>query len=165
MRKKKNLEEEPIPDFAYFENNNVVAVYVINPEILELDDPAQRGKAFVFNLNKPPKRQINPKKTGFYPYVGGANELNKLLEGRNLKGKLPKKVVINGREVNSDTLWSNFVPYSFGLGSPEEEYKNEGLSGVRLDLKKFMDVLKVYGGKKRQETEKKKGFFAKFSKK
>ena len=135
-----------IPDFTVAENNNVAAVYVVNPRILELDNPSERGLPFLFyrgdgrgivveiiSNNQPePAQPVLPlakdipgetstSEPPIRPYVGKSRELDDLLKGRAELGrlgveKLSETVNINGVAVSIKELCSGYVPFSFGVG-------------------------------------------------
>ncbi|MBT7902737.1 hypothetical protein HN587_02665 [Candidatus Woesearchaeota archaeon] len=157
----KKKEEKPVLDFIQGYNNNVAAVYVCNPEILEMDDPTQRGKPFLFYLGRSqsnlPAHQIGEGWGKLNPYAGKGLELEKLLEGRNTRGHLPETVVVNGETIESKTLGSGYVPFSFGVGHryDVERWEKQGSPTVRLDLDAFKQVLVKYDQMKAEEAKRK----------
>jgi len=65
---KKNKEQKP--DFYTPANNCVVAVYCVNPEILELDNPAMRGKPFIFYEGQTRSRGRTPENIEMQTTIG-----------------------------------------------------------------------------------------------
>ncbi len=176
MIKYKSRKE--IPDFSVAENNNVAAVYVINPRILELDNPQQRGLPFLFyrgdgrgivvemipNDRPKPAQPVLPlakdipgeysiSESPIRPYVGKEQELDDLLKGRTEAGRecrSPEKVTINGKEVNICELRSGYVPFSFGVGHRyDADAFYQGNRNFRTDLGDFKQVLSRYDEEER----------------
>ena len=139
-------------DFVIGENNGVIAVCVVNPEILEQDDEYKRGRAFLFYVGNArvncPASEINAGTTDkpLRPFCGKRPEFDRLIKGRNRRGDLPEKVVINGKEVLTETLHIGcYVPFSFGIGH-DSDVKGfwEGSSQFRGDYDSFLEVLARY---------------------
>jgi|GEM_PF-2474483 len=158
----------PQADFTVVENNNVAAVYVVNPKILELDDKTMRGKPFVFYrgsnhvdqiAEEIDVRNLSVSDTPVRPFVGKGQDLNSLLEGRNEAGTkgvapLPEGVTISGEYILMDRLRSGLVPFSFGAfhkGDCERYLATEGRN-IRRDLQEFKQVLARYDAKMTEEA-------------
>lgn len=132
-----------LPDFKVAYNGGVAAVYVVNPKILELDDPRQRGKPFLFFLQPTTERarDINAdplRQSAAFPYVGKRADLEDLTRGRSTEGNLPSNVEIAGESVDSKTLSSTYVPFSHDTGHRHDvERATQGNDPCRVDLGKF----------------------------
>ncbi len=171
MTQTKQLE---YPYFGMGSNNAVVSLYAIHPELLALDDAAQRGKPFLFyiggHFQEKSGREIEEGWGGLKPYVGKRAELADLLDGRTnsftaewLKvkpyagefTKLPEYVMINGERVEAKTLSSGWVPFSFGVGHEYDCKRFQETNGgnVRLDLEEFKDVLARFEEMKKDRAE------------
>src|SRR3989338_2738435 len=170
MRRKimTKTQQANYPYFGMGSNNAVVLLYVIHPELLAMDDVSKRGRPFLFyvgsHFQDKSGREIadgfdssNP----LYPYVGKVKELTDLLNGRcdgftaewlkvkpalQMYDKLPERVLINGKEVETKNLSSGWVPFSFGVGHEYEHKRFKETNGrnVRLDLDEFKAVLGQY---------------------
>jgi len=149
-------------DFSIAENNAFAAVYVVNPRILELDDPAQRGKPFVFyqGTTFSTLRQTLLEPTlKVQIYAGTGADLEQLLKGRQEAGrdgvaKVPETVRINGESVAMTKLRSGYVPFSFGVCHDDDvaRFQRSYGSNVRLDFQEFKGrVLPRYDAKMAQE--------------
>lgn len=155
-------------DFTVVENNNVAALYVVNPRILELDDKTLRGKPFVFyrgsnhqdqRAEEIDVRNLSVSDTPVRPFVGKGRDLDSLLEGRNEAGtkgvaKLPEGVTINGEYVPTNHLRSGLVPFSFGAFHKNdcERYLQTNGNNIRRDLEGFKQVLARYDAKMAEEA-------------
>jgi hypothetical protein len=149
---------EDIKDFHVVKSNQTVAVYVVNPKMLQFDDPRQRGKPFLFytGMHKAtvPARELKDGMNGFRPFVGKSYELDQLLKGRVYQGKLPVSVKINGVEVSIDKLCSNRVPFCGGAFNEQdvETQRQRNDSITRLDYDQFVNrILPAYDAKKAEE--------------
>ena len=69
-------------DFIFSEQNNVVALYLVNRHIEDMDDFNQAGKPFLFQLNG---GSLNDTITNLPVYVGREQELEELIQGRHVK--------------------------------------------------------------------------------
>jgi hypothetical protein len=154
----KNKSVDGERDFVVSKNNQFVAVYVVNPEILAYDDPKQRGKPFVFYVGNSqrnvPARHMTDGMGGLRPYVGKQVDLDEMLKGRNCTAEMPQTVNINGEDVSRRTLCSGRVPFSCG-GYHEQDVEIQKFrqdSITRLDYDKFVQrVLPAYDAKKAEE--------------
>ncbi|MFA6462148.1 MAG: hypothetical protein WCV90_07850 [Candidatus Woesearchaeota archaeon] len=155
-------------DFSVAENNNVTAVYVVNPRILELDNPSMRGKPFVFyrgsnhqdqRAEEIDVRNLSVSDTPVRPFVGKGRDLDSLLEGRNEAGtkgvaKVPEAVTIKGEYVPVNHLRSGLVPFSFGASHKNdcERYLQTNGNNIRRDLDAFKQVLVRYDAQMAEEA-------------
>ncbi|NQV91084.1 hypothetical protein HQ489_01280 [Candidatus Woesearchaeota archaeon] len=128
-------------DFILAERNNVAALYVTNPQILEMDDIENANKPFLFQLNND---SLKDTITGLDVFVGRKPELEDLITGRTYKinnnyDRFP--VPFSSTYERKEDIFTYLLDATHlrnGHVGPLEK------PGMRLDLEHFRTILDAY---------------------
>jgi len=161
-------DKNPAPDLVVAQNNNVHAVYVVNPWVLAREGKdhhgrSKRGRPLLFYTGNTdhgvPGNKVNGSPyngNAVYPYCGREFELGQLLEGRVVGSRhLPETVQVNGVDVRTEELWSGYAPFSFCVGHEHDYERCTQTFGknIRTDLTIVQDLFKQYDEKVVRESK------------
>lgn len=115
--------QAPFSDIFSSYNNGVLAVYLVGQDVLQAENrPNLHNVPFlVWNGSWTP---IGPsverarERVGV-PYIS-SDQFGEIKKQLYTRGKVPESVVVNGVAIPSKSLASFYVPYSFGIGHPED---------------------------------------------